>query len=66
MLHRGYICCKYDIYAVYAAFAAYGWGPRAEVTRPVEGKTFIRGPYYPAIKQLANRLQDIRHQTIDF
>ena len=66
MLHRGRICCKYDIYAVYAAFAAYGWDPRAEITGPLGGKYVAGGPYYPPINQLASRLEDIRHQTVDF
>ena len=53
MLHRGRICCKYDIYAVYAAFAAYGWDPRAEVIGPVEGKMLLAGPTI----HLSNNLQ---------
>ena len=35
------ICCTgaaYAAYAVYVVNAAYGWGPRAEATRAVEGK----------------------------
>ena len=65
LLHRGRICCKYDIYAVYAAFAAYGWDPRAEAPGSGGGKMSHPGPYYPPIKQLASRLEDIIHQTVD-
>ena len=40
------------------------WDPRAEAPGSVGGNYGDHGPYYPPIKQLASRLQDIRHQTL--
>ena len=36
-------CCHGLIYGVYAAYAAYGWGPRAEETCPGDGKVKCLG-----------------------
>ena len=46
-LHRGRICCKYVIYAVYAAFAAYCWlavEAQAEAIFQRKVKTWFLGP----------------------
>ena len=38
------LCCREVTYAVYAAYAAYGWGSRAEVICPGDGKVKCLGP----------------------
>ena len=51
ILHRGYILLPWGhimlhwgVYRQYAAYAAYGWGPRAERTWSGGGNTSLLGP----------------------